>query len=226
MVLLVVAPARLVEVVVGKTSDVVGAWVVVVVVEPPPPVVEVVGDVGVVVVELPGIVVGVVVVEPPGIVVGGVVVVEPPGSVVELGPVVPAPVVVVVTPEPAHVHALQRSPHGPRPASHASPASGSQIPSPQELSEARNGRTMPAVLAVNVAAIAWHPSVIEPTSVALPVIEGHDFHFARILVPAREARTLALAASHPLRTDTMRSVMSTTSDPPSRPGMIAAPETR
>src|SRR5262249_32368061 len=154
-VLLVVAPARLVDVVVGKTSVVVDACVLVVVDEPPPLVVDDVDVVGVVVVEPPGCVVGVVVVEPPGTVVTVVVVdppgcvgVDPPGMVEELGFVVPKLVVVVVT--PTQVHAVQRSPHGPRPPSHSSPPASSQMPSPHRLSVARNGFAMPADFAVNV----------------------------------------------------------------------------
>lgn len=212
VVLVVVGTAAVLLVVVGTTPVVVEpalvVWVVVdaalvvVLVEPGPPlVVEVVGVVGV------------------------VVVLEPPGWVVELGPVVPDTVVVVVA--PAHVHWLQSAPHGPSPASHASPASGSQMPSPQRLSDPRNGFAMPAVLAVKVAASVRHCSVMVATRIALPVIAGQDFHRARIFVPWLVARTLAFTGGQPLSTDTMRPATSTTSgDVASSPGMSAEPATR
>jgi hypothetical protein len=210
IVLLVVAPATLVDVVVGKTSDVVDACVLVVVVEPPtPPVVVVAGVVGVVVVEPPpGSVVGVVVVETPGSV--NVVVVEPTGRVVELGSVVPETVVVVVT--PAQVHALQRSPHGPRLPSHASPASGSQTPSPQALSDARNGVVTPADFATIVPASVRQLSVIVPVSVTLPASPKHELHRARIFIPrVALPRTRDLTGAQPLATPTIFPAMSTTS---------------
>jgi hypothetical protein len=83
-------------------------------------------------------------------------------------------VVVVVT--PPHEQALQESlPQAPSPASHASPPPGSKIPSPQVLNEARNGFKMPDDLAVKVADIRWHSSVMKPERVAFPRKAGHDF---------------------------------------------------
>jgi hypothetical protein len=174
VVLLVVGTGDDVLVVVGTADEVlvvVGTGLVVVleVVPPPPLVVEVVGMVG-------------------------VVVVLPPGTVVPLGAVV----VVVVAPPALHAHALQRSPHGPSPASHSSPPDSSQMPSPQRLSVARNGFTMPADFAVNVPVNDRHCSMIVPVRIALPSTPGHDFQRARTFVPFAVPRIVAFTGLQPL----------------------------
>jgi hypothetical protein len=187
IVLLVVAPGAVVVVllVVGNMNMVVvgPADVMVVVVAPGLVVVELVGP------PPPEVVV---VVDAPGVVV--VLVVPPPGIVVPLGEVV----VVVVAPPALHVHALQRSPHGPSPASHSSPPASSQMPSPQRLSVARNGFTMPADFAVNVPVNERHCSIIVPVRIALPSTPGHDFQRARTFVPFAVPRSVALTGLQPL----------------------------
>jgi hypothetical protein len=71
---------------------------------------------------------------------GVVLLVVAPPAVVLLVVAPPGLVMVVVVVAPVHVHASQSAPHGPTPASHASPAPGSQTPSPQTLSDATMGR--------------------------------------------------------------------------------------
>jgi hypothetical protein len=134
------------------------------------------------------------------------VVLEPPGAVVPVA-------VVVVVAAPGHVQdaVLQRSPHGPNPASHCSPPSGSHTSSPQRLENAMKGARIPADLAVKVAANRPHSSVIQPVRTALPLNPAHDFHRARTFVPLEVPRSRAFTGAHPLWTDTMRPTTPTTS---------------
>jgi hypothetical protein len=138
-------------------------------------------------------------------------VVVAPGVVVllEVGLVLPVTTVVVVT--PPQVHALQALPHGPEPASHSSPPSRSQMPSPQALSDPSTGFTIPSALAMNVADSVRHCSTITPTSRALPSIPAQDRHCARTFVPATLPRTRAFTGPQPLSIEIMRPSTWTTS---------------
>jgi hypothetical protein len=120
-------------------------------------------------------------------------------EVVVVDEVVVGAAVVVGSDVHSHSALHAAAPHAPWPASHSSPLSGSNRPSPQTDSIAVNGVRILSFFERNVAFIVAQPAAILPFNVALPARPLQPLNVALRLVPLFWRRVFTFTAGQPLR---------------------------